>query len=303
MGTAGFGIPTLERLLVSSHAVCCVVTSPSKPKGRGLKYQEAPVARYAREKKISPVLTPADCRDRSFIERLKTFDADLFVVVAFRILPPEVFTIPRGGTINIHASLLPKYRGPAPIQRAIQAGETRTGITIFKIDEGIDTGASILRKRVDIDKYETAQHLHDRLSQLGAVATLEAIDILARGQIELIPQNNEGVSYAPKLKKEEGRIRWEMSATDIFNCIRAFTPFPGTYTFFNGKRLNLLWALPSECRVEAEPGTIVSVEKDAFSVRCGEGCLKVLSVKMEGKREMACGDFLRGVRIECGMVL
>lgn len=297
MGSAQFGIPALEKILQRGHIIKGIVSTPAKEKGRGLKIADSPVVEFAAKNGISPVLTPQNLKSPEFVDSLKKIQADLFVVVAFRILPREVFNIPSLGTINIHAALLPKYRGPAPIQRAIEAGEKKTGITIFRIDDGIDTGNIILKKETAIGDFETAPDLYDRLSILGAEGLMEALDNLSNNTVSYSRQEHAGATAAPKLLKAEGNIDWRMSARTIFNKIRAFKPFPGTYTFFNGKRLNVEWAEPVDIVGQNKPGEIFSTDANGFNVQCGEGGIRILEVKPEGKKSMSAGSFLAGRKI------
>jgi methionyl-tRNA formyltransferase len=252
------------------------------------------VVEFAHKQGLSPVFTPSHLKSPDFIDALQTIEADVFVVVAFRLLPREVFSMPRLGTINIHASLLPKFRGPAPIQRAIAAGEKTSGITIFKIDQGIDTGNLILQKKTEIGDDETSPQLYDRLSSLGSQGLLEAIDLMQKGKVDFLKQDEALASPAPKLTKEEGRIDWNLSAGTIFNRMRAFKPFPGTFTFFGGHRVHIEWASIIDNESSLPPGTICGVSEDGFDVRCGEGMLRVLEVKPEGKASMSAKAYALG---------
>lgn len=296
MGSADFGIPALERL-IAAHDVVAIVSTPAKPQGRGLRLTDSPVTSYAKTHQLGPILTPENLKAPELAQILGEFNADLFVVVAFRILPKAIFALPRMGTVNIHASLLPKFRGPAPIHRAVESGETETGVTIFRLDEGIDTGEILMQKRIGIGAKETTPELYHRLSLLGADALMETIDALERGTATAIKQNGSVASKAPKLKKEEALIDWQLPARDIFNRIRAFKPFPGTYTLLSGKRLGINWAEITECTTSAQAGTIINVSQDYFEVACGEGLLRILKVKPEGKKEMDVREYLRGTQI------
>ncbi|HEX2958102.1 MAG TPA: methionyl-tRNA formyltransferase, partial [Chitinispirillaceae bacterium] len=228
--------------------------------------------------------------------------AAIFVVVAFRILPSAVFSIPPLGTVNIHASLLPRYRGPAPIHRAIEAGERVSGITIFRIDEGIDTGEIIKQVSIPIGEQQTTPELYDIMSNCGAENIVEAIEMLQKGEIIPSAQNHLEACKAPKLKKDEGVIDWNLPAETIFNKLRAFKPFPGTYSQLAGQRIGIEWATPltTGSGSAVDPGTITEVSTDAILVKCGSGTLQILSVKPEGKRSMAVHDFLLGKKIVKG---
>jgi methionyl-tRNA formyltransferase len=302
-GTAPFGIPAFARL-IRAHKVVAVVSTPPRPQGRGLRLGESPVAVFARQQGITPVFTPEKLNDPDFIGALAQCGADIFIVIAFRILPARLFSLPPLGTVNIHASLLPKYRGPAPIQRAIEAGEKETGVTVFRIDDGVDTGGILLQKRVSIGPDETAAELYERLGDCGANAIIEALEGLHRGTLRLLPQDNAQASRAPKLTKEEARIDWRQPAQAIYNKIRAFKSFPGTYALLDGKRLGIERAAPVEKSSPGEAGTIVTIADSFFDVRCMPGgVLRVLEVKPEGRRSMNVRDFLSGNKLMEGTCL
>ncbi|MDR2591823.1 MAG: methionyl-tRNA formyltransferase [Chitinispirillales bacterium] len=306
MGSAEFGLPALGELL-ARHSVAAVVSAPAKPKGRGLKVVDTPIADYVKKGGVSaPLLTPDDVAAPQFIKELTAFDADLFVVVAFRILPKSVFSIPKFGTLNVHASLLPRYRGAAPIHRAIEAGEAETGVTVFRIDEGVDTGEIITQKRTPIGAQETTPELYKRLSDMGAAALLEAIDTLESGTAASVKQNNAEATPAPKLSKEEGRVDWRLPVEDVFNKMRAHIPFPGSYFFLNGKRVNIEWGVASGgggTNPPPPPGTILIAENDYIDVQCGTGALRITKVKPEGKQTMDVHSFLLGHEVIEGTVL
>ncbi|MFW5775195.1 MAG: methionyl-tRNA formyltransferase [Chitinivibrionales bacterium] len=303
MGSADFGIPALEALRAHGHRIAAVVSTPAKPRGRGRKLQDSQITHYAKQHNLGPIFTPQRLKDPELARKLKALEADIFVVVAFRILPPEIFSIPPFGTVNIHASLLPSFRGPAPIQRAIESGEKTTGITIFQIDVGIDTGKVLLRRRTDIGENETTPQLYERLSAMGAQGLVEALECIQNDTCEPVAQEDKQATGAPKLKKEEAIIDWRESSTRIFNRIRAFKPFPGTVTHIGGKRLGIEWARPSRQAFDAEPGSVVAIQPESFTVACGEGSLSVLEVKPEGKKAMNVGAFLRGHAMEKGLIL
>jgi methionyl-tRNA formyltransferase len=299
MGSTEFGIPALEVLVDQGHELACIVSTPARKKGRGLTLEDSPVTEYARKRGLGPVLTPESLRDASLALELKNASADIFVVVAFRILPESIFTIPRLGTYNIHASLLPKYRGPAPIQRAIEAGEKETGVTIFRIDAGIDTGVIVLSKKASIGPEETSPQLNEHLSRLGAESLIEALPIVLSGTNAFIMQDASLACGAPKLTKAEGKIDWHLPAQVLFNRIRAFKPFPGCYSFLAGLRVNVEWGVPMPGGAGV-PGTVSGIEKDGFDVVCGSGTLHVTRVKPEGKTIMDARDFVQGRRISIG---
>jgi len=294
MGSAQFGIPVLERLCQSEHTVRGVVSTPEKQQGRGLKPMQSPVVQFSQSRGIFPILTPSNLKTVDFVNDLSRLNADMFIVVAYRILPKAVFMLPPLGTINIHASLLPRYRGPAPIQRAIAAGEKITGITIFRIDEGIDTGTIVVQKEAAIAHDETTPQVYERLSRLGADSIMDAISTIQRGKAVFAKQDASLATASPKLSKAEGNIDWSMPAERIFNIIRAFKPFPGSYSFLEGRRIAIEWALPIEGGGSEPPGTICSVGESGIEVRCGSGALSITEVKPEGKNTMSAKAFAAG---------
>ncbi len=298
MGSADFGLNTLEALQESTHRVAGVVTTPPRCKGRGMRLRSSPVGECCEKNSIEPVLVPENLEDPGFIKELLSLEPDIFVVAAYRILPPCVFNIPEKGTFNLHASLLPAYRGPAPIHRAIQAGESETGITIFRIDSGIDTGDVVLQRKTEIGPFETTPEVYTRLSILGAQEMVRVCNMIEQGEVEYSKQEDSGASRAPKLRKEEGLINWESTAEEIFNKIRAFKPFPGTWSFLRGKRICIDWAVPSE--FQGSSGEVLSTEKKGVIVGCSQGSLELLRVKPEGKRCMEAEDFLNGFQIKPG---
>jgi len=305
MGSAEFGLPALGELL-ARHRVAAVVSAPARPKGRGLKLVDTPVADYVKKAAAVPLLTPDDVTAPHFVEKLIALGADLFVVVAFRILPKAVFSIPPMGTVNVHASLLPRYRGAAPIHRAIEAGESETGVTVFRIDEGVDTGEIIVQKKTPIGGQETMPELYQRLSVMGAAALIEAIDALERGKAIPVKQDSAEATAAPKLSKEEGRVDFRLPVETVFNKIRAHIPFPGSYFFINGKRINIEWAVASGgggTNPPPPPGTILIARGDYIDVQCGTGALRITKVKPEGRQAMDVHSFLLGHEVLEGTVL
>jgi methionyl-tRNA formyltransferase len=302
MGSADFGIYTLKRLL-ECHEIACVVSTPAKPRGRGLKMDDSPITRFAREMGIAKILTPENLRSEEFKSELESIGADIFIVVAFRILPRAIFSIPKYGTLNIHASLLPKYRGPAPIHRAIQAGDKESGVTIFRIDEGVDTGEILLQDKIPISDQETTPSLYEKLSLLGADLLVKSLDGLGKGSLTPILQDSQTVSRAPKLSKDEALIDWSNSARTIYNKIRAFKPFPGTYCMLDGKRLGIEWAQPVEDSSTGDIASIVNVTNSFFDVQCNPGVLRIFEVKPEGRKGMDVHSFLLGKRLLKGTIL
>ena len=301
MGTPDFAVPGLKKIIESRHKVLAVVTVADKPAGRGKKIRSSAVKQFALEQGL-PVLQPEKLKAPEFLEELNAFNADLFVVVAFRILPPDVFNMPQKGTINVHASLLPAYRGAAPIQWAIINGEDHTGVTTFFIDEKVDTGQILLKKETDITSQMTAGELHDKLALLGAQALIETIDGIDSGLLKPQPQSGQ-VTSAPKITKELGRIDWSRQALDIHNLVRGLSPYPGSYTFIKGKLLKVLGSQVKETvdKEYGNPGIIVSINKNGpLEVQTGRGVLCVTEVQPEGKRAMGAGEFIRGSRLQVG---
>lgn len=300
MGTPEFAIPSLEKLFNSHHEIVGVVTGPDKTVGRGLNVAPTPVKRVAQNWGV-PILTPENFSDESFIAELRKLSADLFVVVAFRILPVSVFTLPRFGTINLHASLLPKYRGAAPINWAIIDGETATGVTTFFIEEKVDTGEWILQRKASIGKEETAGELHDRLCLLGADVLLETVDLIAQAKAPRIKQQGE-VTKAPKIKRETCYIDWSKDCVSIFNLIRGLSPFPRAFSYFEGKEFKICNSKIQSIEPikNIQPGEIVSVSKEKISVATGKGLLAITELQPENKRRMTTAEYLRGHNVTVG---
>ena len=301
MGTPDFAIPSLKLLLQSQHRVVAVVTATDKPAGRGKRLRASPVKLFAQEAGL-PVLQPEKLKNPDFLQQLSAFRADLFVVVAFRILPAVVFEMPAGGTINLHASLLPKYRGAAPINWALIKGETETGVTTFFIEEKVDTGQILLQRKVSIPEDMTAGELHDLLSHIGAEVLLETVNGIEAGTLKAVPQVGE-VTPAPKLTKELGLIDWSQSARTIHNLVRGLSPIPGSYTFFNGKMIKIIKSKVSDEKQSGglAPGTVVQAGKNGpLDVQTGQGVLSLLEIQPANKRVMTTAEFIRGYRIEPG---
>jgi methionyl-tRNA formyltransferase len=271
------------------------VTGPDKPAGRGLHLQPTPVKRLAMSARL-PILQPDKLRDPQFIAALREWQAEVFLVVAFRILPREVFTMPPMGTINVHAALLPKYRGAAPIQWALINGERETGVTTFFIEEKVDTGELILQRKTAIEEFETAGELHDRLAVLGADLLVETLEQVAAGTAKRLPQIGE-VSLAPKITKEMAAIDWKKSAHEIFNFIRAMNPAPGAFTIRQGRVVKIFRShVLNEFSSGHAPGIVVrsNMSKGELVVQAGIGHLAIDELQIEGKRRMPIADFLRG---------
>jgi methionyl-tRNA formyltransferase len=300
-GTAEFGLPTLKALTESGHELVAVVTNPAKPAGRGQKLRETPVHSFCNENLSVPVLTPENLKNEFFLSELKEFEVDAFVVVAFSILPESLFSIPKMGTFNVHAALLPKFRGPAPIHRAIESGASKTGVTFFRIDRGVDTGNIVVQLSEDILEDDTTPTLYERLSVLGGKAAVEGLNSIESGTAIYREQDISLVSKAPLLKKSEAEIDWNMSAEKIVNRVRAFIPFPGTFTTILGKRVVVTAAKVFELDEKYSSGVVVSCKGDDLVVATENGGVALLELKPAGKRAMKTRDFLNGTDIKEGM--
>jgi methionyl-tRNA formyltransferase len=300
LGTADFACPSLEALLASSHELVGVVTQPDRPKGRGRKVAASPVKSLALVHGI-PLHQPEKIRDPASLELLKGFHADLFVVVAYgQILSPDVLAIPPRGSVNVHASLLPRYRGAAPIARALLAGESRTGVTTMLLDPGMDTGPTLLVAETPISAEETSATLHDRLAHLGAHLLIKTLEGLETGAISPRPQDHSLATYAPKVEKEEGRIDWARPAGQLFNLIRAFDPWPGAFTSLEEKGLKVFRPvlLPEEASVA--PGTVIRTSPAGLEVAAVCGRLLLREVQLENRPRMNAAEFLRGTPLKPG---
>ncbi|HEX9917033.1 MAG TPA: methionyl-tRNA formyltransferase [candidate division Zixibacteria bacterium] len=299
MGTPEFAIPSLEKLLHSRHKVIAVVTGSDKPKGRGQLVCATPVKEYVSKYKI-PALCPTDLKADDFFKRLSSLEPELGVVVAFRILPQSIFDLPSKGTINLHASLLPKYRGAAPINWALIKGENKTGLTTFFLQEKVDTGNIILQKEVDILSNETAGELSHRLAELGASLLLETIDLIENGKFELKRQDDSQVSLAPKITKEMCKIDWSKSALQIKNLIRGLSPVPAAYSIFKGKILKVYRAeILNEKSPQAKSGEIIiSNRMKSLIVKAKDKALELMEIQLEGKKKMKGEEFIKGCRFQ-----
>jgi methionyl-tRNA formyltransferase len=297
-GTPQFALPALRALLSSRHQVVGVLTQPDRPAGRGRELRASPIKLLALEHHL-PVAQPASLKTAEGRAALHGWSPDLLVVVAYGlILPPAVLMLPRMGCLNIHGSVLPRWRGAAPIQRAVLAGDAETGITIMQLDEGLDTGPVLLERRRPIGLHDTAGDLHDALAELGAAALLEAIEGLASGELLPRAQSSEGVSYAAKIDKAEARIDWADTAMQVDRKIRAFNPWPVAETRLAGEGLRLLRASVADAvGREASPGTVLGLADDGLRVACGEGVLAVSELQRAGKRPVSARDFANAVRL------
>jgi methionyl-tRNA formyltransferase len=306
MGTAELSCASLGKIFHDERfSLIAVVTQPDKPKGRELKLTPSPVKILA-EKLMVPVLQPVKARDDKFIAELRELKPDLMVVVAYgQILPQAILDLPSYGCLNVHTSLLPKYRGAAPIQWAIANGEPETGVTIMKMDAGLDTGPVLSTRRTPILPTDDSQSLHDRLAQLGAELLVETIPDYVAGKISPQPQPAEGSTYAAKISKEDGRIDWNWPAQKIWNRLRAFTPWPGTFTFLPGEpKPQLLKILKVEIiEKSGNAGEILSADKSGLVVAAGQYALRILELQREGGRRMSTAEFLAGFPLGIGLQL
>jgi methionyl-tRNA formyltransferase len=306
MGTPDFAVGALQAIIDAGYQVTAVVTQPDKPKGRGKEMQMTPVKACALAHHI-PVFQPVRIKEPEAVETLRGYEADIFVVAAFgQILSEEILNMPKYGCVNIHASLLPKYRGAGPIQWAIINGEKKTGVTIMQMDKGLDTGDMLFTKEVDIDERETGDSLHDKLAKAGAELIVEALPRIEAGEFSPIKQNDKDSCYAKMLQKSMGKIDWTQDAHKLDCLIRGLLSWPGAYTSYHGKTLKI-WEeeVAKEQTIgveitEAEPGTIVGVGKDAAYVKTGNGVLKLQSLQLEGKKRMPVKDFLLGCHMQVG---
>lgn len=303
MGTPEFARVSLQKLVNSKHQVAAVVTVPDKPQGRGLKLKPSPVKQFALQVGL-PVLQPVKLKDPQFVEQLKQFKADAFVVVAFKILPQEVFNLPAKGTVNLHASLLPRYRGAAPINWAIINGEKETGVTTILINERVDEGNMLLQKEVAITPDMTAGELHDLLAEIGADLLLETLNRLEANDITPVKQDDSLASKAPKITKEMCHLNFNQPAQQVHNWIRGLSPYPAAYCFWQGKQLKIFRSrLVGILNDNVAPGTIVKVFKNGFTVKCADGAVDVFEVQIQGKKRMPVEDFLNGYNLTEGQIL
>ncbi len=290
-GTPDFAVNILQAVFNSEYEISAVVTVPDKPKGRGRVLSFSPVKEFALKNNL-PVLQPENLKDENFVDQLRSFNADVFVVVAFRILPEEVFSIPAKGAFNLHASLLPKYRGAAPIQWALIKGEKETGVTTFFLKKKVDTGNIILQKKTEIEEEDDLGTLYDKLSKLGAEATLETLKMIEEGNVKPLPQDDSLATPAPKITKEICKIDWNKTAEEIRNLIRGLSPVPGAFFERNGKVYKVFKAKVVESNGLRE-GEIKQTKKEIF-VGCKNSTLQILVIQPEGRKRMTADEFLRG---------
>ncbi len=308
MGTPAFAVPSLKALLDRGENVVCVVTQPDRPKGRGRKIMMPPVKELALKASI-PFLQPESIRGDEFLAELRQYHPDIIGLTAYgNILPENIINLPPLGTINVHGSLLPKYRGAAPIQWALINGETETGITIMQMDKGVDTGDILLQEKLPIGPEDTAGSLSGKLAELGGKALGAALDLLRLDRLNPTQQNNNLASLAPLLNKEDGLVNWLHSAVQISCQIRGLDPWPTTYTTLSGKRLRLFSpevadkSLCLGCSI-SEPGIICTANRDGLLITTGDGCLLIKEIQAEGSRRMSVDAFLSGHTIQSGTLL
>ena len=321
MGTPDFAVGTLKALVEAGHEVVAVVTQPDKPKGRSKELVFSPVKEEAVKLGIE-VLQPEKARDEEFVEKLRAYGADIFVVVAFgQLLPKSIIDMPRLGCVNVHASLLPEYRGASPIQWAVIDGREYSGVTTMKMDEGLDTGDMILKTEIPIAEDETGESLHDKMAEAGAALCVKTLHAIENKTAVFEKQPESPTAYAKMLTKDLGNIDWAKSAVQIERLVRGLNSWPSAYTHRDGKVMKIWKALAKpqeECAEQTElgseehtaqktgknamPGTVVSVAKDSFCIQTGDGVLRILEVQMPGKKRMDTGSFLRGYKVEEGMV-
>ncbi len=303
-GTPAFAVPTLDALLASPHQVVAVVTQPDRPRGRGQKTTDTPVKARASLAAL-PILQPPALKDPGFVSALGNLHADLGVVAAYgKILTEEVLAMPRLGMVNVHASLLPRYRGAAPVHRAIIAGERETGVTIMRMVKALDAGPLLATVHRTIAPDDTSEDVEGALAVLGAALLVSTLDGLAAGALPEIPQDDSSATYAARLTRADGMIDWAQGATDVHNRIRGLHPWPHAHSFVNGERLILLRsALGDDAGADpgnTTPGTIVCARGDDLRVACGQGILRILQLQAEGARPMSTREFLAGHRLSAG---
>ena len=298
MGTPEFAVPSLKILLDNHYSLAAVVTAPDKPRGRGQKLSPSPVKRVALNHHLT-ILQPTNLKDETFFKQIKDLHPDLIVVVAFRILPKDVFAIPRLGSFNLHASLLPRYRGAAPINWAIINGEKETGVTTFMLQEKVDTGEILLQARIPIGAEEDAGSVHDKLAEVGAEIVLHTVRLLEQGKALPKTQDDSQALPAPKITRDDCRIRWDQSAHNIHNLVRGLSPYPAAFTSHAGKVVKIYRTQVFDTASKGKPGSVFATP-DALRVCTGDVMIAINELQQEGKKRMAAKEFLRGYRIKDG---
>ena len=303
MGTPDIAVPCLQKIIDEKYEILGVVTQPDKPKGRGKKLGMRPVKELAIENNI-PVYQPVKARDKEFIDKIKSLNPDVIVVVAFgQILPKEILEIPKLGCINVHVSLLPKYRGAAPINWVIINGEEKTGVTTMYMDEGLDTGDMILKTEVNLDENITAGELHDKMMNIGAETLKETLRLIEEGNAPREVQNHEEFSYAPIMNKSLGNIDFSKSAREIHNLVRGVNPWPSAYTTYNDVIMKVWKTKVLDEKSTKDVGTIIDVSKDGIKVSTIDNVLLIEEIQMPNKKRMLVGEYIKGNTIETGLVL
>lgn len=297
MGTPEFAVASLSKLVDEDCHIVGVITAPDKPAGRGMELQQSAVKKYALGKGLT-VLQPEKLKDPQFLETLKSLNADLQIVVAFRMLPEVVWNMPPMGTLNLHGSLLPQYRGAAPINWAIINGEKITGVTTFKLKHEIDTGDVLLSEEIKIEEEENAGTLHDKMKEIGAEVLFKTVLGLAENNIQEKPQSNLNIKHAPKIFTETCKIDWSKTAEEIHNLIRGLSPYPAAFTFLDEKKLKVFSAKKEINTPQVNPGLFETDGKTFLRYACADGYIHLLELQLEGKKKMKIEDFLRGYRFE-----
>ena len=299
-GTPEFAVPTLSALIEAGRAPVRVVTQPARPVGRGRQPQDPPVAAFAREHGLE-VLQPERVRHPDFLAAAAALEPDVAVVVAFgQIFPRALLGLPRHGCINLHASLLPRWRGASPIQAALAAGDARTGVATMLMEEGLDTGPILLEEATEIGPDETADELSRRLAAMGGDLMVRTLDALERGELTPRPQSSEGATYAPRLTRESGRVDWSLTAREIHDRLRAYTPWPGLTSELRGAPVKIVSAQVLETGDTATPGTLLGLREGRLAVACGSGALGIAELQRPGKRALRAADFVNGERLRAG---
>lgn len=297
MGTPDFAVASLDALVKAGHDIAGVITAPDKPAGRGRKLSQSAVKKYAVEKELN-VLQPEKLKNEEFLAELEALKADLFVVVAFRMLPEVVWSMPPKGTFNLHGSLLPKYRGAAPINWAVINGETETGVTTFFLQHEIDTGDIIAQEKMPISEDDTAGTVHDKMMMIGADLVARTVAMIEEGEVSSAPQNIEGeIPHAPKIFRDDCRVDWQQPLHLIYNKIRGLSPYPGAWSTLEGKTFKLLKVGKLEAKHNFDNGACIA-DKHELKIACSGGFLLVEELQLEGKKRMKADEFLRGFDIE-----
>ena len=300
MGNPSFAIPTLKAIQDSEHSLKAIVSNPPKPMGRGRKLQSTPVGEFAKANNIK-LIEPSSLQSSSLKEKLIELRPDIFVIVAYRILPEEIINIPQNGSINLHASLLPKYRGAAPIQWALMNGDKVTGVTIFQISKKVDTGKILLQKEMEIYNHDNMLTLGTRLCSLGAGLIINVLDEIDKNSINMIEQDHDMVSFAPKINKEMRLINWHWTSIKIHNWVRGLSPMPGMYTYL-GQKLLRIYKTSFINNEIFKPGKVIESEKRLL-VGTGSGVIEILELQLEGRKKLLAKDFIRGIDIVPGQIL